>query len=259
MRRLLVILGLALGFVSGPVAAQDARPIVVVIDSGVGLTPELRPHLVAEYDMAALPARPAFQPRYDHGTMVATILTRAARTDVGIVSMRIDDPAGCPPGASPPCQPSYEPVAAAIRKAIELRPDAINISLELQEHPAIVEAVREAAEAGITVVLAAGNHGAPAPANRTAAMAGFPRTVLVGALDSAGRAWAGSNRPEAGSADYDYVWRLGVDVPTAGRDGRLLLGTGTSFAAPLETARRVSALSPRRVQVAGFGGRTTLR
>jgi hypothetical protein len=224
-------------------AASDgfgtARLRVAVIDSGVALTAELRDRLVAEYDTAAAPGRPAFQPRYDHGTMVATILARANR-DVDIVSIRIDDPAGCPAGANPPCQPRAAPVAAAIRRATALRVAAINLSLALADDPSITAAVRDAAARGIPVVMAAGNDGLDRPGNLDIARAAYPRAVLVGALDAAGKPWRGTNRPGADAKGFVYAWQPGVRVPTAAADGRAVTGTGTSFAAPLETARLVA-------------------
>src|SRR5687767_6839365 len=89
-------------------APLAARPLVAVIDSGVARTAELGASVVAEYDMASAPGRTAFQPRYDHGTMVATVLQREAKGGVDIVSFRIDDPRGCPEGFDPPCQFSAE-------------------------------------------------------------------------------------------------------------------------------------------------------
>ena len=226
---------------SVPVAA---KPLVAVIDSGVARTAELGSSVVAEYDMASPTARPAFQPRYDHGTMVATILHREAKGEVDIVSFRIDDPAGCPEGFNPPCQFSAEPVAAAIREAANLKVAAINISLALQDHPLIVEAVRDAAARGVMVVMAAGNNGYDRPSNRAMALAGGTHAVLVGAVDAAGHPWARSNRPETVNAPgYEYVWQLGVAVPTQSAGGAAVAGTGTSFAAPIETARRVMAIT----------------
>ena len=217
-----------------------ARPVVAVIDSGIARTPELQPVLIGEYDMGARAARPAFRPRYDHGTMVATILNREARGAVGIVSLRIDDPAGCPEGKAAPCQPYAAPIVAAIDKAVSLKVDAINLSLALAADGSIIDAVRRATSRGITVVMAAGNEGWDHPGNLALARAGFPATVLVGALDAEGRPWAGSNRPDAsGVSGYSYVWRRGVDVPTTNARGLAIMGTGTSFAAPTETARRV--------------------
>ncbi|ODP37216.1 S8 family serine peptidase [Sphingomonas turrisvirgatae] len=217
------------------------RSVVAVIDSGVARTAELGGRVVAEYDMAASPARPAFHPASDHGTMVATILARAASAPVDIVSLRVDDPAGCPPGAQAPCVRSVHTVAAAIRQATRLKVDAINLSLAMADHPAIADAVRDAARHGITVVMAAGNDGADHPGNLRLARAAYPNGVLVGAVDAAGVAWTGTNRPDAATpAGYHYSWQLGVAVPTALADGRPVTGTGTSFAAPIETAKRLS-------------------
>lgn len=223
--------------VVAPVAISIERPRVAIIDSGVAKTAELAPLVSAEYDMASDPGRPRFQPRYDHGTMVATILARAAHRQVDIISLRIDDPAGCPAGANPPCQPSAAPVVRAIRQATELGVDAINISLALDKDPAITAAIAEAAAKGIRVVLAAGNNGYDHPGNLGPARAAYPNAVLVGAIDAAGQPWSGTNRPDATPEGYNYAWQLGVKVPTAAIDGRSVTGTGTSFAAPLETAR----------------------
>lgn len=218
-------------------AAAPARPLVAVIDSGVARTPQLAQVLVGEYDVAA--SRAAFAPRYDHGTMVASILDREANGAIDIVSIRIDDPAGCPADRAPPCQPSSQPIVAAIDKAVSIGVTAINLSLRLADDPAITEAVRRASAKGIIVVMAAGNNGRDHPDNIAMARAGFPRAVLVGATDGSGNPWAGTNRPDAD--DYLYVWRRGVDVPTISAAGKAVTGTGTSFAAPIETARRVLA------------------
>lgn len=227
---------------SRPVAQLDAaRPLVAIVDSGIARTPELEDALVAEYDTAAFPARPAFQPTADHGTMVATILTRSARRPIGIVSFRIDDPAGCPAGSTPPCQDDAAPVVAAIRQATVLGVSIINISLNLKDDPAIVDAVRDAAAKGIRVVLAAGNDGLAHPGNLNMARAAFPNAVLVGALDDDGRAWKGTNRPQTGARGYLYVWQPGVRVPTTLANGTAAVATGTSFAAPIESASLLDA------------------
>lgn len=229
-----------------PPDSRSDPPLVAIIDAGIARTPELARLLVAEYDLGSRPARPPFQPRYDHGTMVATILARAAGGRVRIVSFRIDDPAGCPAHRSPPCQPEGAPIAAAIRQATRMGVNAINISLTLAKDPAIVAAVRDAASHGILVVMAAGNEGMDHPGNLAMARAGFPNTMLVGALDSAGHPWRGTNRPLAGKPlGYAYSWQRGVDVPTIGRDGKRRTGTGTSFATPIETARLLAQRGQR--------------
>lgn len=224
---------------------DDDRPLVAIVDSGIGRTAELENALVAEYDTAAFPARPAFQPAADHGTMVATILSRSARRPIGIVSFRIDDPAGCPAGSTPPCQSDAAPVVRAIRQATALGVSIINISLNLKEDPAIVDAVRDAAAKGIRVVLAAGNDGLAHPGNLSMARAAFPNAVLVGALDDEGQPWKGTNRPQAGTPGYVYVWQPGVRVPTALADGTPAVATGTSFAVPIESASLLDSASGR--------------
>jgi hypothetical protein len=219
------------------------RPVVAIIDSGIARTAELQPLLVAEYDLASDPPRAAFRPRYDHGTMVGTILARAANRDVSIISLRIDDPAGCPPLSTPPCQPSPKPIERAIRLASQLGVDAINVSLSLAQDDGIVNAIRDAASLRIPVVLAAGNRGADHPDNLSMALAAYPEAVLVGALDASGRRWSGSNRPSLETRPYRYVWQLGVQVPTVSADGMRTIGTGTSFAVPVETAHVLAARS----------------
>ncbi|WP_221239378.1 S8 family peptidase [Sphingomonas xinjiangensis] len=231
----------ALSAAVAPADEQPLRPRVAIIDSGVARTPELASVLVAEYDMASNPPRPAFKPHFDHGTMVATILARSAGYRVEIVSLRIDDPAGCPAGSTPPCQPSGEPVARAIRHAADLGVDAINISLALGNDAVITDAVRYAGGKGIPVILAAGNQGLSHPANLAMARAAYPSAVLVGAIDGAGSPWSGTNRPDAEPEGYNYVWHFGVNVPTSAADGRPVTATGTSFAAPIETARLLTA------------------
>jgi hypothetical protein len=228
----------SIGAVAAAPEAQGVKhPVVAIIDSGIARTPEIGGALVAEYDMAVKPGRPAFQPRYDHGTMVATILLREATQPIDIVSFRIDDLAGCPEGSHPPCQRDVGPIVEAIRKATALGVSVINISLNLKEDPRVIDAVHDAAKHGITVVLAAGNDGLDRPGNLGLAKAGYPNTVLVGALDAYGQPWKGTNRPDAAETGYRYVWQLGVEVPTELADGSQVVATGTSFAAPIETAR----------------------
>jgi len=230
-----------------PALAAASVPTVAVIDSGIAPINELSGLLAAEYDLGAPKARTAFHPAYDHGTMVATIIAQALDQQVRILSVRIDDPNGCPAGLAPPCQASPAPIAAAIRLATAHRVDAINLSLALADDPAITAAIADAARKGIHIVMAAGNEGRDHPNNVRMAVAGHPHAVLVGALDPAGRPWPQSNRPDRGAgSDYAYVWRAGVEVPTRQADGKLVRATGTSFAAPLETAMVLRADAARR-------------
>ncbi len=228
-----------------PPAHVGAKPpVVAIIDSGIARTPELQDDLLAEYDYGALPARAAFHPRYDHGTMVATIMEREAKQPIKIISFRIDDTEGCPAGANPPCQHNVRPIVEAIRKATELGVTAINISLNLKDDPSIVEAIHHAAARGIRIVMAAGNDGLDHPGNLRMARAGYPNTILVGALDAKGRPWKGTNRPQRDTPGYRYAWQWGVDVPTVMADGGNAIATGTSFATPIETAKLLTEPNP---------------
>ena len=245
MRHILLFLSVMVAAFAAPGAsAETTRPLVAVIDSGIARTAELTPSLIAEYDLGSDAPRPLFQPAYDHGTMVATILLREAHHQVDIVSLRIDDPAGCPAGSYPPCQESPYRIADAIRKAGDLGVKAINMSLHLSDHPAIIEAAREVAGKGVFFVLAAGNQGLDHPGNLAIARATYPNSVIVGAVDGSGRPWSGTNRPDEDPRGYVYSWQPGVDVPTVGANGLPTLGTGTSLAAPVETARLLTAAMP---------------
>jgi hypothetical protein len=216
-----------------------ARQVVAIIDSGIARTPALSRVLRAEYDETAAPGRTPFVPRYDHGTMVASILNAAAHGEVDIISFRIDGDEACPSGEHPPCQSNAKTIARAIDHASRLRVDAINLSLSLADDPAIVAAVSRATRRGVTVVMAAGNAGRYYPDNLAIARAGYPHAVLVGAMEKDGTPWAGSNGPGPNREGYLYVWQWGVSVPTTDAAGTAVMGTGTSFAAPIETARRL--------------------
>jgi hypothetical protein len=192
--------------------------------------------------------------------MVATILAHATDRAVRIISFRIDDPAGCPGNSVPPCQPSGAPIARAIQMATDAGVDAINLSLLLKDDPSIVSAVRAATRRGIRVIMAAGNQGLDHPGNLRMAIAGYPHAVLVGALDVDGNAWSGTNAPgDHAAGRYNYVWQRGVAVPTRTADGTSVYVTGTSFAAPIETARLIQR-EPRTVaRSAGASPLQTLR
>lgn len=255
-----LILSAALFAATAPAAAaslptHDSAPprLVAVIDSGIARTPELAHVVTAEYDMASDEAREPFKPRYDHGTLVATILLRQSRQALNIISFRIDDPAGCPKGLVPPCQPSAKPLVNAIRKAASLGVDAINISLALRDDKAITAAVREATAQGILVVLAAGNDGRDRPGNLDMATAGFPNAVLVGALDDSGLPWSGTNKPGVGVSAYNYAWQHGVAVPSVTASGAVSRVTGTSFATPAETARLLQCRDTRAGKTTAMG------
>lgn len=233
-------------------SAATARPLVAVIDSGIAVTAELRPHLVGEVDAAARPARARLKPRFDHGTKVATILSRAAAGQADILSIRVDDPAGCPSGVNPPCQSDRNVIAWAVYAAVAHRADVINISMALMDAPVISRAVSFAAWHGTQVVIASGNDGRLVPNNLSHARAGYPNAVLVGALEPDGSMWLKSNRPPTSPVGYSFTWRWGARVPTALMDGTPTVASGTSLAAPIEAGVRARrrAVVPSAIVVA---------
>ncbi len=238
MRRVRFLLTFLACLLSVPTAA---RPLVAVIDSGIARTDELRPYLIGEIDVASPRPRPAFQPRFDHGTMIATVLQRTAGGKAAILSLRVDEPAGCPSGRNPPCQRNPGVVAWAIYQAVAHRADVINISMALPDAPVISRAIAFAAWHGTQVVLASGNDARHVPGNLGHARAGYPNAVLVGALNRDGTPWPKTNRPATDATDgYIFTWRWGADMPTVGLNGPKT-ASGTSLAAPIEAGLRLRA------------------
>jgi len=144
--------------------------IVAVIDSGVdGAHPDLRGRLLSGHDFVDDDDDPSDE--NGHGTLVAGVVAAATGNGVGI--------AGVAPRAkilplrvlNADGGGSSSVVADAIRFAVERGADVINLSLaqesgdggtllvppDLLRDPSVDQAIREAAGAGATVVIAAGN------------------------------------------------------------------------------------------------------
>lgn len=117
----------------------------------------------------------------------------------------------------------------AIEHAIFTDVDVISISLGGSPHPALLDALRTAIEAGIIVVAAAGqpSGGFPLP-NQVVAPAAWPEVIAVGG-SIGGRAWFGCfSGPEVDfCAPAVEVERAGFNTDGSQRTGG---GRGTSFA-----------------------------
>ena len=170
-----------------------------------------------------------------HGTEVAGVVAAYARTPIRIVSMRIDT--GNCGGAV--CEVSTKAIAAALRKAVELRVDVVQLSSYGRFDAEAIAAFREAAAAGIRIVIAAGNQGGAALPVVVALKAG-PGIHVVGSLDPDGRRSEYSARSY--SRRFELDWRLGVGVRTEDREGRPVAVSGTSFAAPILSAEILSSI-----------------
>ncbi|MEO7826072.1 MAG: S8 family serine peptidase, partial [Allosphingosinicella sp.] len=177
-----------------------------------------------------------------HGTAVAAIAA-AARDGLGtlgvafdstILSFNTSDPTDCagPDG----CQHSDSDIVKAIDLARMNGAKVINISLGGTDPSGPVNgAVARAAEAGILVVISAGNSGDEAgganPEGFALSASGAGNVIIAGAMDSS-RVMAGfSNR--AGTGASRYLTALGVRVRAPDNTGDAFLWSGTSFSAPV--------------------------
>jgi subtilisin family serine protease len=242
LARILLAAAPILAALSAPSAAAraPARPVrVAVIDSGVVRTPALAALIEREIDM--VDGRPAYTAVSDHGTAVATLVAATSHVPVSIISLRVDAIGICDPHA---CEMETYAIASAIREAIELKVDVINMSIDLTFDPSIYLALEKAAGKGIRIVVAAGNQGGE-PRGMIYARSMPKRLWLVGATDDKGALAAFSARPED-AANCQFVWRQGVDVETQNRAGERVYGSGTSMAAPIMTAQLADDIGARR-------------
>ncbi|WP_344554262.1 S8 family serine peptidase, partial [Pseudokineococcus marinus] len=220
-----------------------AGRVVAVLDSPVDAAhPDLAGALLPEVDLVV------GEGRSDHGTFVTSLVVgRSApgRATTGVApSARVlpvevcgDD--GCTSSA----------VAEGIRRAVAARVDVINLSLAGRTKSTVVEsAVRSALAAGIVVVAASGNDGAPCTATAPTACgnpvmypAAVPGVVAVAASDASGR-----SAPWAVHGPQVALTAPGAGVVGAAAGGGYARGSGTSFAAPVVagTAALVRSAAP---------------
>jgi subtilisin family serine protease len=124
---------------------------------------------------------------------------------------------------------SFSTVALGVRYAIAAGARVINLSITgAFGTPDLAAAIFEAQALGVVVVMAAGNTGAPSPADPAAfaSLAG----LAVGALDNTGTLAGFSNR--AGSAPINYVTAPGVGLLSTMPGNGSGIMSGTSMAAP---------------------------
>ncbi|AGA91021.1 subtilisin-like serine protease [Thioflavicoccus mobilis 8321] len=228
--------GIDIGFYDAYPIGIDAEPVLVaVIDSGVDLDhPDLVGRIATGIDLVDGDAEPWDTHPQGHGTMVAGIIAANADDGVGIAGV-------CAPCRILPIRVTGDgrfatsKLIEAIDLIIEHQPSVqvVNISAGLAPGlhvAALREALRDAAAAGITVVVAAGNDGAPLLGEPAA----YPETIAVGAIDSTGRRADFSSKGES----LDLV-APGVDIlsscPSDFGGMANDYGSGTSYAAPFVT------------------------
>lgn len=181
-------------------ASDGGDVVVAVVDTGVDAThPDLRGAVLAGVDL--VDRDDDASDRNGHGTLVAGIIAAASGNGVGV--------AGVAPGArilpvrvlDEDGRGSSRDVAEGIRWAIERGAAVINLALahetdrrvpNLLDDPSVDRAIREAAEAGATVVIAAGND-PDGGRDETAYDADVPGVLVVGASTRDDRRAAYSN------------------------------------------------------------------
>lgn len=179
---------------------------------------------------------------YGHGTAVASIIA-GARNDVAtqgmafnstIVMLRADAPGSCPASCY------FVNVADGIDAARLAGARVINLSIGGEARSDVTDAVRRATNAGIIIVIGAGNDGTANPSGmaRSISEAAPGQVIVVGALGSgSGSAVAYdellSYSNQAGTTTDSYLsapgYLINVVVPSGGTDQL----SGTSFSAPV--------------------------
>lgn len=240
-----------------------AGEIIAVIDSGIDTdSPEFAGRL--HPDSRDVAGNRGLDPEDDHGTNVAMVAA-AARNDAGVLgiafgaqvlALRADMPGSC--GTDTPQDPTLgcvfadSAIATGVRQAIASGAAVINLSLGGgAAAPGLEDAVRDAAAAGIVVVIAAGNGGdgsepgvdpnQPDEFATSLLAAGGGNVIIVGSVNENGEYSDFSNR--AGNAAASYITARGERVCCVYEDGQLFVETvggsqfvtlfsGTSFAAP---------------------------
>ncbi len=190
----------------------------------------------------------------DHGTLVA-LVAAAARNGTGVLGMawgasvmaiRADEPGSCTAnnagGSAADCSFLDADIARGVDHAVANGARVINVSLggEGGANAALQQAVRDAAAAGVLVIVASGNDGAAGLDDFGQQMisAGNGAVIVVGAVDEAYQMADFSNR--AGADTQFYMAARGDGVCCVYENGELFIDdegfafivSGTSFAAP---------------------------
>ena len=245
--------------------ATGAGIKIGIIDSGIDLANREFAGRIDPASADVTGAGRSAQQIDDHGTHVALIAAAALDNNgiVGIahranvIALRADTPGTCAgtsaPDADLDCTFADRAIAAGIDRAVSAGAAVINLSLGGGAiDPVLVTAVRNAANAGAVIVVAAGNGGdgsepgidpnQPDPFASSILAAGGANVVIVGSVREDRTASDFSNR--AGNAANSYLMALGERICcvyqgseiliTTEADGRryVTLFSGTSFAAP---------------------------
>jgi subtilisin family serine protease len=191
-----------------------------------------------------------------HGTAVSAVAA-AARNDINmhgvafdatIVALRADDPGSCATtGEDAGCKFNDSAIASGVDAARLAGARVINMSLGgSQPSSQLLSALQRAVNAGIIIVISAGNDGEkPEGANAdpfalTPAQTFPGQVIIAGSVGVAGATGTDINQlstfsNKAGSGMNWYLTALGESVRAPSSDGKTYLWSGTSFSAPVIT------------------------
>jgi subtilisin family serine protease len=228
-----------------------------IVDSGIDTANTEFTGRIASASRDVVASR-TLMPDDDHGTQVA-LTAAAARNNSGVMGMawnatilmaRADTPGSC--GASDGCSFNNTAIAAGINLATANGAKVINLSLGgSAPSGAVVNAIAQAAAAGVVVVVSAGNEGSSTAAGVDPSnpegfatgvrQAGNGNVIIAGSVNGQGVISSFSNR--AGSEANWYLGALGegvccvysgskIKITTTGGQQFETLVSGTSFSAP---------------------------
>ena len=211
--------------------AAVGRPLIGMIDGGVAQNPALASASIEQKGFAGPPQATG------HGTAIASLIVgsngkfRGAAPEAALL---VGDVYGGNPAAG-----SALAIVKAMSWIAAQRPGVINVSLVGPRNRVVERAVSAVQARGIKIVAAVGNDGPAAPPLYPASQAGV---VAVTGVDARNRALA-----EAGRGPHlDYA-APGADMAAALPGNGYANVRGTSFAAPLVSARLAQAGSTQRL------------
>jgi len=237
---------------------------IAIVDTGIDIdSPEFAGRILAESRDVASVAR-GVNAVDDHGTNVALVAAGALdglgavgiAYEANILVLRADDPGSCTEtdsdGSLAGCTFTNNAIARGIEEATRANARVINLSLGGgTPNQRLLNAIRAAADAGIVVIVAAGNDGGstdpgidpsnPDPFALGALSQGNGAVIVVGSVSDSGQASDFSNL--AGDSGEFYLMARGEricctyengEIKITERDGQrfVSLFSGTSFAAP---------------------------
>ena len=206
-------------------------PRIGIVDGGVASHPSMGGASIEQNGFSGRP-----QPT-GHGTAVASLIVGSQGPFQGAArgaSLFVADVYGGSRAAG-----SASSIVRALSWLASKRPQVINISLVGPQNRLVQRAVQALRARGIGIVAAVGNDGPAAPPQYPAS---YPGVVAVTGVDARGRAL-----PEAGKAAHLDFAAPGADMAAALPGQGYAKVRGTSFAAPLATARLALSGSVQRL------------